>query len=75
MNLARFPAPVWRRCDTASADVRFPDSGGPNLFINARPAGFAAAATRSEAEFVVADAWSKGGFLITCGAVQSNHCA
>jgi D-cysteine desulfhydrase len=51
--------------------------GGPNLFIKRDDLlGFAAGGNKiHKLEFVVADALQKGAdYLITCGAVQSNHC-
>jgi D-cysteine desulfhydrase len=51
--------------------------GGPTLFIKRDDLlGFAAGGNKiRKLEFVVADALEKGAdYLITCGAVQSNHC-
>jgi D-cysteine desulfhydrase len=50
---------------------------GPNLFIKRDDLlGFAAGGNKvRKLEFVVADALGQGAdYLITCGAVQSNHC-
>ena len=79
MNLARFP----RRRNGDGATPLQPISrfsgilGGPNLFIKRDDLlGFAAGGNKvRKLEFVVADALEQGAdFLITCGAVQSNHC-
>jgi len=79
MNLARFPrrryadGPTPLQPLTRLSEVL----GGPNLFIKRDDQlGFAAAGNKvRKLEFVMADALEKGAdFIITCGAVQSNHC-
>lgn len=79
MNLARFPrrryadGPTPLQPLTRLSEVL----GGPNLFIKRDDQlGFAAGGNKvRKLEFVMADALEKGAdFIITCGAVQSNHC-
>jgi D-cysteine desulfhydrase len=79
MNLARF---ARRRYAEGSTPLQ-PMSrlsgllDGPNLFIKRDDLlGFAAGGNKvRKLEFVVADALETGAdYLITCGAVQSNHC-
>jgi len=79
MNLARFP----RRRYTDGPTPLHPLArlsqalGGPNLFIKRDDMlGLAAGGNKvRKLEFVVADALQKrADYLITCGAVQSNHC-
>ncbi len=79
MNLARFarrryadgPTPLQPLARLSKA------LGGANLFIKRDDLlGFAGGGNKvRKLEFVVADALeNKADFLITCGAVQSNHC-
>jgi D-cysteine desulfhydrase len=79
MNLARFPrrryadgpTPLQRLAKLSEA------LGGPNLFIKRDDLlGFAGGGNKiRKLEFVVADALAQGAdYLVTCGAVQSNHC-
>jgi D-cysteine desulfhydrase len=79
MNLARFP----RRRYTAGrtpleAAPRFSAAvGGPNIYIKRDDLlGLSAGGNKTrKLEFLVADALAHGAdTLITCGAVQSNHC-
>ena len=79
MNLARFPRRRYGDGATPLQPMsRFSGIlGGPNLFIKRDDLlGFAAGGNKvRKLEFVVADALEQGAdFLITCGAVQSNHC-
>jgi D-cysteine desulfhydrase len=79
MNLARFP----RRCYT---EGRTPieklerlsaELGGPTIYIKRDDLlGLAAGGNKTrKLEFLVADALEQGAdTLVTCGAVQSNHC-
>ena len=79
MHLARFPRRRYTQGWTPleplsrlSAHV-----GGPNLFVKRDDLlGLAAGGNKTrKLEFLVADALAKGcDTLITCGAVQSNHC-
>ncbi len=79
MNLAKFPrrrytdgfAPV-QKLTTLSALL-----GGPEIYIKRDDLlGLSGGGNKTrKLEFVVADALAKGcDTLITCGAVQSNHC-
>jgi len=79
MNLARFP----RRRYTVGQTPLEPLSrlserlGGPTLYMKRDDLlGLAAGGNKTrKLEFVVADALEKGvDTLITCGAIQSNHC-
>jgi len=79
MNLARFP----RRRYTVGPTPLEPLTrlserlGGPTLFIKRDDLlGLAAGGNKTrKLEFVVADALEQGAdTLITCGAIQSNHC-
>ncbi len=77
MNLARFPR---RRYTEGDTPIEFMKNltkklGGPNLYIKRDDRlGLDGNKTR-KLEFFVADALEKGAdTLITCGAVQSNHC-
>ncbi len=79
MNLARFP----RRRYTVGPTPLEPLArlserlGGPTLFIKRDDLlGLAAGGNKTrKLEFVVADAMEQGvDTLITCGAIQSNHC-
>ena len=79
MNLARFPRRRYADGPTPLQPLaRLTEAlGGPNLFIKRDDAlGFAGGGNKiRKLEFVVADALQKGAdYLITCGAVQSNHC-
>jgi len=79
MNLARFPRRRYADGPTPLQPLaRLSKAlGGPNLFIKRDDQlGFAAGGNKvRKLEFVAADALEKGAdFLITCGAVQSNHC-
>jgi D-cysteine desulfhydrase len=79
VNLARFPrrrysdlpTPLQPRARLTAA------LGGPNLFIKRDDLlGLTVGGNKiRKLEFVVADALARGAdYLITCGAVQSNHC-
>lgn len=79
MNLSRFP----RRFYTAGATPIEPLSrlskllGGPNIFIKRDDLlGLTAGGNKTrKLEFLMGDALEKGAdTIITCGAVQSNHC-
>lgn len=79
MNLAQFP----RRCYTEDKTPieylpRFTEAlAGPKVFIKRDDLlGLAAGGNKTrKLEFIVADALTQGAdTLITCGAVQSNHC-
>jgi len=79
MNLAKFP----RRRYTAGQTpleflARFSQAvGGPNIYIKRDDLlGLTAGGNKTrKLEFLVADALAQGAdTLITCGAVQSNHC-
>jgi D-cysteine desulfhydrase len=79
MNLARFARRRYADGPTPLQPlVRLSQVlGGPNLFIKRDDLlGFAAGGNKiRKLEFVVADALETGAdYLITCGAVQSNHC-
>jgi D-cysteine desulfhydrase len=79
MNLARFPRRRYADGPTPLQPLaRLTEAlGGPALFIKRDDLlGFAAGGNKiRKLEFVVADALQKGAdYLITCGAVQSNHC-
>lgn len=79
MNLARFPRRRYAGGPTPLQPmVRLSKlMGGPDLFIKRDDLlGFAAGGNKiRKLEFVVADALETGAdYLITCGAVQSNHC-
>jgi D-cysteine desulfhydrase len=79
MNLARFPrrryTEGWtpmEKMSRLSAEL-----GGPTLYVKRDDLlGLAAGGNKTrKLEFLVADALEKGAdTLITCGAVQSNHC-
>ncbi len=79
MNLARFPR---RRYTEGDTPIEFMKNltkklGGSNLYIKRDDLlGLAAGGNKTrKLEFLVADALNKGAdTLITCGAVQSNHC-
>ena len=79
MNLARFPRRRYADGPTPLQPLERLSKllGGPALFIKRDDLlGFAAGGNKvRKLEFVVADALGKGAdYLITCGAVQSNHC-
>jgi D-cysteine desulfhydrase len=79
MNLARFPRRRYTEGLTPlEAAPRFSAAlGGPNIFIKRDDLlGLAAGGNKTrKLEFLVADALAQGAdTLITCGAVQSNHC-
>ena len=78
MNLARFPRRRYADGPTPLQPLRRLSEalGGPYLFIKRDDLlGFAGGNKIRKLEFVVADALQKGAdYLITCGAVQSNHC-
>lgn len=79
MNLAKFPR---RRYTEGQTPLEFlprltASLEGPNLFIKRDDLlGLAAGGNKTrKLEFLVADALAKGAdTLVTCGAVQSNHC-
>ncbi|MBF0279796.1 MAG: D-cysteine desulfhydrase [SAR324 cluster bacterium] len=79
MNLARFPRRKYVETPTPlHAIPRFSEAlGGPNIFIkrdDLLPGTEGGNKTR-KLDFVVGDALEKGAdTLITCGAIQSNHC-
>jgi len=79
MNLARFPRRRYADGPTPLQPMARLSKvlGGPNLFIKRDDQlGFAAGGNKvRKLEFVMADALENGAdFIITCGAVQSNHC-
>ncbi len=79
MNLAQFPRRRYTEGYTPlEAAPRFSAAlGGPNVFIKRDDLlGLAAGGNKTrKLEFLVADAIAQGAdTLITCGAVQSNHC-
>jgi len=79
MNLARFPRRRYTEGSTPlEAAPRFSAAvGGPNIFIKRDDLlGLAAGGNKTrKLEFLVADALAQGAdTLVTCGAVQSNHC-
>jgi len=79
MNLSRFPRRRYADGQTPLQPLaRLSEAlGGPNLFIKRDDLlGFAAGGNKiRKLEFVVADALAQGAnYLVTCGAVQSNHC-
>ena len=79
MNLARFPRRRYTEGRTPlEAAPRFSAAvGGPNLYIKRDDLlGLSAGGNKTrKLEFLVADALAHGAdTLITCGAVQSNHC-
>ncbi|HHY59639.1 MAG TPA: D-cysteine desulfhydrase [Clostridia bacterium] len=79
MNLAQFPR---RRYTEGKTPIEFLPRltkvlGGPNIYIKRDDLlGLTAGGNKTrKLEFLVADALQKGAdTLITCGAVQSNHC-
>jgi D-cysteine desulfhydrase len=79
MNLARFPRRRYTEGQTPIERLtRFSERlGGPNVFIKRDDllGGAGGGNKTRKLEFVVAEALNKGAdTLITCGAVQSNHC-
>ncbi|MDQ1335619.1 MAG: D-cysteine desulfhydrase [Thermodesulfobacteriota bacterium] len=79
MNLARFPRRRYTQGQTPIERVpRFSKAlGGPDIYIKRDDLlGLAAGGNKTrKLEFLVADALAQGAdTLITCGAVQSNHC-
>ena len=79
MNLARFPRRRYTEGATPLEHApRFSAAvGGPNIFIKRDDLlGLSAGGNKTrKLEFLVADALAQGAdTLITCGAVQSNHC-
>lgn len=79
MNLACFPR---RRYTEGTTPIEFLENftkalGGPNIYIKRDDLlGLTAGGNKTrKLEFLVADALNQGAdTLITCGAVQSNHC-
>src|SRR5690606_30250722 len=79
MNLAQFPR---RHYTEGKTPIEFLPRltkvlGGPNIYIKRDDLlGLTAGGNKTrKLEFLVADALQKGAdTLITCGAVQSNHC-
>ncbi len=79
MNLARFPRRRYTRGPTPIEYLpRLSDAlKGPDIFFKRDDLlGLAAGGNKTrKLEFLVADAMAKGAdTLITCGAIQSNHC-
>ncbi len=79
MNLARFPRRVYTAGETPIEFLpNFSKAiGGPNIYIKRDDLlGLTSGGNKTrKLEFLVADALSKSAdTLITCGAVQSNHC-
>ena len=79
MNLAQFPRRRYTEGFTPiEAGPRFSSAlGGPNIYIKRDDLlGLSAGGNKTrKLEFLVADAIEQGAdTLITCGAVQSNHC-
>jgi len=79
MNLARFPRRRYTEGRTPlEAAPRFSAAvGGPNIYIKRDDLlGLSAGGNKTrKLEFLVADALAQGAdTLITCGAIQSNHC-
>ena len=79
MNLARFPRRVYTAGETPIEYLpNFTKAvGGPEIYIKRDDLlGLTAGGNKTrKLEFLVADALSQGAdTLITCGAVQSNHC-
>ena len=79
MNLARFPRRRYTEGATPMEHApRFSSAvGGPSIFIKRDDLlGLSAGGNKTrKLEFLVADALAQGAdTLITCGAVQSNHC-
>ena len=79
MNLSTFPRRIYTEGETPIEHLpRFSKSvGGPDIYIKRDDLlGLTGGGNKTrKLEFLVADALSKGAdTLITCGAVQSNHC-
>jgi len=79
MNLAKFPRRRYTEGQTPLEELpNFSKAvGGPNIFIKRDDLlGLTAGGNKTrKLEFLVADALAQGAdTLITCGAVQSNHC-
>ena len=79
MNLARFPRRRYTAGPTPIERVpRFSEAlGGPNIYIKRDDLlGLTAGGNKTrKLEFLVAEALAQGAdTLITCGAIQSNHC-
>ncbi len=79
MNLARFPRRIYTEYETPIEPLpRFSKAvGGPSISIKRDDLlGLAAGGNKTrKLEFLVADAIAQGAdTLVTCGAVQSNHC-
>ena len=79
MNLAQFPRRRYTEGVTPIEAVpRFSSAlGGPNIYIKRDDLlGLSAGGNKTrKLEFLVADAMEQGAdTLVTCGAVQSNHC-
>lgn len=79
MNLAKFPRRIYTVGETPIEHLRnFSKAvGGPEIHIKRDDLlGLTSGGNKTrKLEFLVADALSKGAdTLITCGAVQSNHC-
>jgi len=79
MNLARFPRRRYTAGQTPIERVpRFSEAlGGPNIYIKRDDLlGLTAGGNKTrKLEFLVAEALAQGAdTLITCGAIQSNHC-
>lgn len=79
MNLAKFPRRRYTEGKTPIQELpRFSEAvGGPHIYIKRDDLlGLTAGGNKTrKLEFLVADALAQGAdTLITCGAVQSNHC-
>ena len=79
MNLAKFPRRRYTAGQTPIERVpRFSEAlGGPNIYIKRDDLlGLTAGGNKTrKLEFLVAEALAQGAdTLITCGAIQSNHC-
>jgi D-cysteine desulfhydrase len=79
MNLAQFPRRRYTESETPLEFMpRFTQAlGGPNVYLKRDDLlGLTAGGNKTrKLEFLVADALARGvDTLITCGAVQSNHC-
>ena len=79
MNLARFPRRRYTEGPTPIQKLErlTKELGGPDIYIKRDDLlGLAAGGNKTrKLEFLVADALEKGAdTLVTCGAVQSNHC-
>ncbi|GAF92882.1 unnamed protein product, partial [marine sediment metagenome] len=79
MNLAQFPRRRYTQGETPIEKAPRLSSvlGGPDIYIKRDDLlGLAAGGNKTrKLEFLVADALAQGAdTLITCGAVQSNHC-